>query len=417
MSAMPVLNIAIVGLIEFPDGGAVSHRISMMARGLASRGHKTYIVVPYKFAPGPLVAEDFGVNIVWAGYGNREFANSFLGKLKKRLLLIKSVTKLLATKLDWLILYDLGLDNFPFLLLANKFNCQVAAENCDVRLVSYNSTKDNLIKKGYEVGERLLTPNYQINFAVTTYLEEHLKMVAPQVPTLVIPAIIDVDRFNYSSTRAQSFRIKWGLENDPVISYTGSLQPIHGLEILLKAIDVLRRSGQTCKLLVCGKFVYEQREQEIMKLVEEYHLQKHVVFPGFLPTDEVVAALSASDILVSPQIDHVANMAGFPQKIAEYLAMGKPVVASATGDIPLYLRDGDNALLCQPGDPESLASALQNLIENPTLRLNLSKRARETALACFDCRMIADHIASKFGELRRLFRGNSLYKAYRENGE
>ena len=55
--------------------------------------------------------------------------------------------------------------------------------------------------------------------------------------------------------------------------------------------------------------------------------------------------------------------------------MGKPVVASAVGDIPWYLTDNEDALLTRPGDAEDMAQALDRLIEDPALRRKLSKQA------------------------------------------
>ena len=394
------MKIAIIGA-EFPDGGAVAHRLFMMARGLASRGHETYLLVPEKFSPGELTEDVGGVKLIWGGYGVKKDNETYFHKINKRLLLIKSFFKVLSNGLDWLILYDIGLDGLPFLLLARKYRFNVAAETCDVRIILYNSFKDKLIKFWYYIAERHLSSRYDINFTITSYLEKHLRSMAPNVPTLIIPAIVDVEEFHYDQELGRLFRNKWGIQDEFLITYTGSLQRIHGLEILLHAVHKLIRSGKSIKLIVCGRFVYDSRKEEIMKLMDEYQLYDQVVFTGFLSTAEVGGALSAADILVAPQIDHVANLAGFPQKLAEYLVMGKPVVASATGDIPRYLRDNDNALLCKPGDPESLTRALTELLDNPDLRQRLSRRAWETALKHFDCRVLAGYIESKFVEIRQ----------------
>jgi len=190
------MKIAIIGAPEFPDGGAVAHRLFMMARGLASQGHETYLLVPHKFSPGELREDVGGVKLIWGGYGVKTDTETFFHKINKRLLLIKSLFKVLSNGLDWLILYDLGLDGLPFLLLARKYRCYVAAENCDVRIILYNSFKDKLIKFWYYIASRHLSSRYDINFAITSYIEANLRSLVPNVPTLIIPAIIDVEEFH-----------------------------------------------------------------------------------------------------------------------------------------------------------------------------------------------------------------------------
>jgi glycosyltransferase involved in cell wall biosynthesis len=98
--------------------------------------------------------------------------------------------------------------------------------------------------------------------------------------------------------------------------------------------------------------------------------------------------------LTAPKIDHQVNRAGVPAKLAEYLALGRPVVVSRVGDIPIYLQDGHDAILCEPGRPESLANALQQALSNDELSRRVSRNARQTAQEQFDYRHIGAMIAA-----------------------
>jgi glycosyltransferase involved in cell wall biosynthesis len=73
-----------------------------------------------------------------------------------------------------------------------------------------------------------------------------------------------------------------------------------------------------------------------------------------------------------------------PAKLAEYLAVGRAVVVSRVGDIPDYLVDRQDVLFCKPGDPHSLASTLQQLLQNRLLRKALAANARSAAQRNFD---------------------------------
>jgi len=396
------MKIAIAGFTEFPGGGAVPHRIYMMAKGLVGLGHQIFVAVPLKNSSGPLQYSFDGINVIAGGYLKTNGSTSFSTKIYKRISLFKAVHQLSAQKLDWLFLYDMGMDSLPYLMIAHKNNWHIAAENCDVRLVTYNRLKDKLIQHSYQLAYTILSSKFDLNLSVSTFLKTHCEKIAPDVPSLIIPAIIDTDTFKMDANVGESFRKQWGLDQDLIISYLGSLEKIHGIEILLSSAMQLKEAGKEFKLVVCGRIVNDLRKHEIMELVNKLNLKDHILFTGFLPTQEVLAAMSAADILVAPQIDHIANQAGFPQKIAEYLSLGKPIVSSATGDIPRYLKHGDNALLSRPGDADSLFKALTTLIDHPGLRLRLAQRARQSARQFFDCRTIARQIEDKLFEINNL---------------
>ncbi|HVE65923.1 MAG TPA: glycosyltransferase, partial [Thermoanaerobaculia bacterium] len=69
-----------------------------------------------------------------------------------------------------------------------------------------------------------------------------------------------------------------------------------------------------------------------------------------------------------------------PLKVYEYMAAGRPIVASRIGSL-VDLLEPDCGLLCEPGDPVALASALRRLRDDPELARRLGERARDKALA------------------------------------
>jgi glycosyltransferase involved in cell wall biosynthesis len=90
------------------------------------------------------------------------------------------------------------------------------------------------------------------------------------------------------------------------------------------------------------------------------------------------AYLAACDILVSPhgrQADG-GEFFGSPTKLYEYMAMGRPIVASAVGQIAEVLEDGRSALLVPPDDPDALCCAINRLIDCPDLRKRLADEVR-----------------------------------------
>lgn len=113
------MRIAFAVFDDIPDGGAMAHRVQMLAGGLASLGHEVHIIAPYKFVAGPLSDEIDRVKIHWGSYIERSASYTFLARARKRYLMYKTSRQLLHQGLDWLILYDIGIEGLPFLFLAN----------------------------------------------------------------------------------------------------------------------------------------------------------------------------------------------------------------------------------------------------------------------------------------------------------
>jgi glycosyltransferase involved in cell wall biosynthesis len=94
------------------------------------------------------------------------------------------------------------------------------------------------------------------------------------------------------------------------------------------------------------------------------------------------AFLYAADVLLIPTSSAPLERFGtcvLPMKTFAYLASGRPILAPEAPDTAELLRDGDNALLVPPGEPEAAASALDRLLGEPELAQRLSDGALRTA--------------------------------------
>jgi hypothetical protein len=129
------MRIAFAVFDDIPDGGAVAHRVLMLTSGLAALGHEVHIIAPYKFSAGPLAGEIDGVQVHWGAYIERQSSFFPMARIRKRYLMYKTCRHLLRQGLDWLILYDIGIEGLPFLLLARQAGCRVA-DNCDMPFIS-----------------------------------------------------------------------------------------------------------------------------------------------------------------------------------------------------------------------------------------------------------------------------------------
>jgi glycosyltransferase involved in cell wall biosynthesis len=93
--------------------------------------------------------------------------------------------------------------------------------------------------------------------------------------------------------------------------------------------------------------------------------------------DDPIPAVAGADIAVLP-----SRVEAFGLAVTEAMALGKPVVASAVGGIPMQL--GDAGLLVPPEDPVALADAIERLAGDEGLRRDLGARAQQRVLDLFD---------------------------------
>jgi glycosyltransferase involved in cell wall biosynthesis len=94
---------------------------------------------------------------------------------------------------------------------------------------------------------------------------------------------------------------------------------------------------------------------------------------------DVPQLLAASDLFVLS-----SRSEGLPLSILEAMAAGLPVVATSVGGIPELVVDGETGFLVPPGDPQSLAGAIERLVHDPELRRRLGTAGRSRAAERFD---------------------------------
>jgi glycosyltransferase involved in cell wall biosynthesis len=150
----------------------------------------------------------------------------------------------------------------------------------------------------------------------------------------------------------EAFRARRSLP-DRFILYLGTLEPRKNLDVLLRAFDRLRLQAPDLKLVLAGGQGW--RYESLLTLIQELNLQESVIFPGFLPGDELPWWYNAAAVFAYP-----SSYEGFGIPVAEALACGRPVVTSNVSSLPEA--GGEAALLTPPGDVAALADSLSRAL-------------------------------------------------------
>jgi glycosyltransferase involved in cell wall biosynthesis len=159
-----------------------------------------------------------------------------------------------------------------------------------------------------------------------------------------------------------AFRQRKGLPERFVL-FVGTLEPRKNLERLVEAFARVR-AGRTRLVLAGGKgWLYD----ELFAKVEALNLSKQVIFPGYVPEDELPLWYNAATVLAYPSLYE-----GFGLPVIQAQACGTPVLTSNASSLPEAA--GDAALLADPYDVEALAVQLNRLLTETALRDELRER-------------------------------------------
>ena len=103
---------------------------------------------------------------------------------------------------------------------------------------------------------------------------------------------------------------------------------------------------------------------------------------GAIAHADVPEMLSIADIAVVPSAPVSASRGGTgaPLKLFEYMAAGKPIVATALNQAAEVIQDGHNGLLVEAGDVHGFADAILTLLNDPVKRVRLGQNARQQAV-------------------------------------
>lgn len=153
-----------------------------------------------------------------------------------------------------------------------------------------------------------------------------------------------------------------------VIGTVKSLKNVYGIDILIKAfaeVLAIYPERNNLKLEIYGK---GNQLKELEDLVEKLNLSKQVVFHGQINHDRVPEVLNTFDIYVA-----LSRSESFGVAILEASACGIPVIVSNTAGLVEVVKENETGLIVPVEDIQSSKSAIMNLINNLSLRLELGK--------------------------------------------
>lgn len=231
------------------------------------------------------------------------------------------------------------------LLLAAKRSCAVVRTRGDARLPKSGALT------------RFVAGRTHAFIAVNRTLETALKTAFPESKVTRVPQGIE-------GTEAVP-----ALPIAPIVGMIARFDKVKGHEILIDAIARLKTKipGLRVRCAGDGRLLERLRWQ-----LKPAGLEGIVEFPGRV--DDKAAFMAACRIGVVPSLGSEA----VSRAALEWMALGRPVIASRVGGLPDLVKDGVTGVLVPPGDSPALAAALSTLLLDATLTESLARAGRES---------------------------------------
>ncbi len=178
----------------------------------------------------------------------------------------------------------------------------------------------------------------------------------------VVPNVLRIDRYEFRRRAPLRPRIMW------MRTFHEHYDPLSAVRALAAIREV--RSDATMTMAGADQGLLDETVAEARRL----GVADAITFPGYLDLPGKLAAFAEHDVFLNSNL--VDNM---PVSVLEAGASGLVVVATAVGGIPALVRDGEDGILVEAGDHESMARTVLGLLDDPDRAGELSEGGRAMA--------------------------------------
>ena len=231
-----------------------------------------------------------------------------------------------------------------------------------------------------------LNANQHVLFATREHLERFARdhELEPRGWEVVPHLGADTEEFRPRPDLRDQRRQRLGVSDGTLcIGFVGRLSPEKGIDLLLRALAMLKGSGVppfACLLAGDGPL-----RQSLEDLAATLGLNAHVRFLGRL--ERPAELMAAADIVAVPSREEC-----FGLSLVEAMATEAAVVASTVGGMQEILTSGQDGLAFPPENVQALADALRTLMADADLRVRLGRLARQTVLRRYSMRQVLDRL-------------------------
>lgn len=202
-------------------------------------------------------------------------------------------------------------------------------------------------------------------------------------PEAIVPSAVDPEHFDPAAKSAGDEETLSDYGGAPVIGTVANVNPIKGLETLIRAIALLLPQHADLRLAVIGA-VHINQERYFHSL-EQLATKQGVKVDWLGERSDVRPLLRRFDVYVCSSLAESS-----PVSVWEAMALSRPVVSTDVGDVALHARDGEAGFIVPVGDADAMAERIHRLLGDTGLRNRMGQAARKAAIAGMSTDIIAE---------------------------
>lgn len=211
---------------------------------------------------------------------------------------------------------------------------------------------------------------------------------------VVIPNGTDPDRMRPADLAASQQAI--GLTPGPVIGFVGSCYPYHDIDTLITAAPAILKAWPDTRFIVVGD---GYMRAAWMNRAKEEGLEDHFIFTGLIPYDDVPEYITAFTLCIALFAQESEDrMNRSPMKLYDYMACGRPTIATDLAGIGDVVRRWQAGLTIPSQDAQALAEAAVRLLNDAPLCEDMGRNARRAVDEYFNWGRVAMDIVGAVHE-------------------
>ena len=188
---------------------------------------------------------------------------------------------------------------------------------------------------------------------------------------LVMPIPVDLGFLRRAEDSDEPLPLPTGR---PLIVFIGVVRRHKGISELVESFPSIKSAFPGAVLLIAGSTSFGRYPKEVMARAAE--VSADIVFLGHLEHPRVWRLMTHADVLVCPNPDTPAHRAQTPIKVMEYMAAGRPIMATPVGGARDVLEDGRLGTLSKSDSLEDIAESIIDVLRNPAAALEMARGAR-----------------------------------------
>jgi len=363
------MKILIASDLHYPTINGVATFSRNLARGLADRGHEVLVIAPSQ--TGKKHKEVDGNHVIirtnsvpFPFYQNFRISPNPAREVRK---IIEDFDPdvIHIQMVLWL--------GSAALKYGNKFGIPIVSTNHampenlmdNLKLLAPVSRPINYILKAY--GARFHSKADFVTLPTQAAIDMFNAGDKIKIPMAPVSNGVDLARFTPQSVPTSLYE-KFNLPTDaPIVSYIGRLDAEKHISVLVRAFVRVNARHPEAHLLIVGDGTDATR---LKSLVKEFGLQQHVTFTGRVSDEDLVMLHCVGTVYCIPSPAELQSIATL-----EAMASGRPIVAVDAGALRELCQHKRNGYLCEQDNDEQIATGLDAIINDASLRESMSKES------------------------------------------